>query len=132
MLNEFAKVYLATLSGKDQSIRSAILKSYLDQAPDDDKRMAIQLLNGYKFIVQVKRAELTQWLMEYKDLPDWLIRESHVVTGDWAETFALIIGNPTIRTSGFSLSGFVTQLLEPKPSKKELREWVESMWSALS
>lgn len=132
MLNEFAKVYLATLSGKDQSIRSAILKSYLDQAPDDDKRMAIQLLNGYKSIVQVKRAELTQWLMEYKDLPDWLISESHVVTGDWAETFALIIGNPTIRTSGFSLSGFVTQLLEPKPSKKELREWVESMWSALS
>ncbi|MDZ4709370.1 MAG: hypothetical protein SH818_13310 [Saprospiraceae bacterium] len=132
MLNEFAKVYLATLSGKDPSIRAAALKSYLDQAQEDDKRMAIHLLNGYKSIVQVKRTDLTQWLLEYKDLPDWLIKESHTVTRDWAETFALIVGNPDIRTSGLTLHELVSQLSEPKTLKKELRHWVESMWSTLS
>jgi len=132
MLSEFAKVYLATLSGKDLSIRSAALKSYLDQALEDDKRMAIHLLNGYKSTVQVKRAELTQWLLEYKDLPEWLIKESHTVTGDWAETFSLIIGNTDIRSSGLSLHDLVSLLSAPKPLKQELRKWVESMWSSLS
>jgi len=132
MLKDFATLYLKLLIEKNPSTRSFNLKSYLDQAPDEDKRIAIHLLNGYKSKSTVKRSDLTQWLIEFTNLPDWLIRESHTVAGDWAETFSLVIGNAGIQTSGLSLDTFLGQLEQLRSSKQEIKEFVESMWRILS
>jgi len=132
MLKDFATLYLNLLIEKNPSIRSFNLKSYLNQVPDEDKRMAIHLLNSYKSKSTVKRSDLTQWLIEFTNLPDWLIRESHTVTGDWPETFSLVIGNVGIQSSGLSLDNFVGQLEQLRSSKDEIKEFVQSMWQLLS
>lgn len=132
MLDDFATLYQNLLLDKNPDNRVLALEEFLIKNEDVENRVALDLLHGYQIKPLVRRVQLLDWLMEYTKLPEWLIEESHGVTGDWSETFSLIIGNPHIRNSEYTLGGFMNELNQAKAQKDDLRMLIFSLWRKLS
>lgn len=132
MLDDFASLYQTLFLDKNPDNRVYALEEFLIKNEDVEKSLALDLLHGYQIKPLIRRLQLLDWLMEYTKLPDWLIEESHRVTGDWSETFSLIIGNPHVRHSGYTLAGFMDELNRAKARKDELRMLTFSLWDKLS
>lgn len=132
MLDHFASLYRTLLLDKFPENRILALEEFLRKNEEMENKLALDLLHAYKIKPLVRRSQLLEWLLEYTKLPEWLIKESHDVTGDWSETFSLIIGNPQIRSSGYSLRRFLDEIDQSKNKMENLRTLTLSFWDKLS
>jgi hypothetical protein len=87
--------------------RVEALGAYLGQAPAADAIWALSLITGQKPPGIVSLHRLKQWAAEACNLPSWMLDACHKVSGDLAETIALLV--PPART----------------PDDRPLRRWIE-------
>lgn len=95
-MKAFAELYrrLDEIQGAGERVKALV--TYLGQTPAADAIWAISLITGQKppGIVSIHR--LKQWAVEACNLPPWMFEACHKVSGDLAETIALLL--PPART----------------------------------
>lgn len=85
----------------------AALKTYFDEASDDDKLWTIAILSHKRPKRTVKTTELKEWSAEVAEIPLWLFEETYHIVGDLAESLAKI--HPNLASN----------------SEKTLSDWIE-------
>ena len=91
------KAFCALLGTLDQTgggDRVAELAAYLGTAPQDDRLWCLALLSGKRPKRVIPISQLRLWATEAAALPLWLFDETCLLTGDLAETAALILPAP--------------------------------------
>lgn len=83
---------LENLSGPADSAWA--LARYFRSVPDDEKTIAVRLLYGAGPRGRLNTATLKQWAAELSGLPQWLLEATAKVSGDTAETLALLLPGP--------------------------------------
>ena len=74
--------------------RATAIAAYLALVPAADADAALTLLSGQRPHRAATPADLRNWALAEAGLPDWLFEASRAVTGDAAETLALLIPPP--------------------------------------
>ncbi len=130
-MKRFAALFLALESTTRTSEKTAALAAYFREAPEQDRLWTIALLSGRRPKRAVTASRLAEWAAEAAGLPGWLFEESYAVTGDLAETIALILPPPRAPEPA-TLTGWITRIrglaLLPEP---ERRGAVLAAWAAL-
>ncbi len=131
-MKAFAALFLALDSTTSVTARTQALEAYFRSAPEADRVWTIALLSGRRPKRAANSAELRQWAAAAAGLPDWLFQESYALTGDLAETIALIL--PPAR-DGSNTPGLAETLaaLSRLPGKPEetRRAFIEAAWASL-
>ena len=89
-MNRFAAL-LATLDDTPDAAKLAALADYFGAAPGEDSLWALALLSGHRPKRAATPVELRDWALQVTGLPLWLVEASRTLTGDLAETIALIL-----------------------------------------
>ena len=112
--------------------RVQTLARYLETAPPDAARTALDLLSGNRPKALASRAEVTGWLVAASGFPAWLIDASLAASGDFAETAALLLPPPDPQTLTPGLAQTVALLrdLHARP-KSERSAAVLALWAQL-
>jgi DNA ligase-1 len=90
-MKAFAELYARIDGTTSTNAKVAALVDYLATAPRADAAWALFFLTGRRLKRLLPSHLLHQWTLELSGLPDWLVRESYSVTGDYAETIALLL-----------------------------------------
>jgi len=107
------------------------LVRYFEDATDQDKLWTIALFTHKRPKRQVSTTLLREWAAELAKIPQWLFDESYHITGDLAETIALVLPKPT-KESNLSLSEWISSLMSlGAKSELEKKDWVLSSWFSL-
>lgn len=106
----FASLYRSLLSTSDSIEKSNLIAFYLDQLNEPEKITAIKLLLNGKAGALISSKSMTKMVMQRMNLSENLIKECHKACQDWVETCSLIVANPGIETSNYSLSEILTEI----------------------
>lgn len=90
-MNRFAALLASLDEATDADARVAALASHFRAAPGDDSLWALALLTGRRPRRTATPVELRDWAIQATGLPLWLVEASRTLTGDLAETIALIL-----------------------------------------
>ena len=93
-MKRFAALFAALDGTTSVNARVAALAAYFREAPDADRLWTIALLSGRRPKRSVNATELRDWAAEAAGLPIWLFEDAYAVTGDLAETIALVLPDP--------------------------------------
>jgi len=93
-MQRFAELFAALDATTSVNARVAALAAYFRDAPEEDRLWTIALLSGRRPKRSVTATELRLWAAERAGLPDWLFDDAYAVTGDLAETIALVLPEP--------------------------------------
>ncbi len=131
-MKAFAALFAALDATTSITARTAALETYFRAAPDADRVWTIALLSGRRPKRAANATELRLWAAEAAGLPDWLFQESYALTGDLAETIALIL--PKAR-EGANTPGLAETLLAlsrlPGQPEEVRRAFIEGSWASL-
>jgi len=120
-MNRFARLFAALDGTTKTTAKTAALAAYFRDAPEEDRLWTIALLSGRRPKRAVTATELREWAAGAADLPHWLFEEAYSVTGDLAETIALVLPPPT-RDSAETLGGHMRALValagRPAPQRQ--------------
>ena len=94
-MNRFAALFTALDGTTRTSAKVAALADYLRTAPEDDRLWTIALFSGRRPRRTVTATRLREWAAERAGIPLWLFEDAYAVTGDLAETIALVLPPPT-------------------------------------
>ena len=126
-MTSFSSFYKIILTSRDETYRYYLIKKYLQEHDDEDRIQFIRIILGLKQLPIVSLKKLTSWCMEYKEIPEWLLKKSHATVGDWIETLSLVLAKPENQSSNQdSLSTFINKInLFKDQNLKEsfIREW---------
>ncbi|MEM6729153.1 MAG: ATP-dependent DNA ligase, partial [Pseudomonadota bacterium] len=129
------KRFAALFTKIDQTTKTlpkvAALKSYFEDAPEDDRMWCIALFSGRRPKRTLTTPFLRGWAAEKAGIPLWLFEEAYPIVGDLAETIALILPPPT-RESDRSLTHWIG-VIKSLPSLEEAdrRALVLDAWDQL-
>jgi DNA ligase-1 len=84
-------LYTRLLDTTRTDARATALADYFRAAPPADAAWALFLLSGRKLGPIARAPQLRAWAAEIAGVPGWLLDESHAVSGDLAETLALVL-----------------------------------------
>lgn len=131
-MKHFTNLFLSIDQTNSTLKKVAALKSFFEQAPDDDKLWAVALLAGKRPKRTVRTSDLRQWASEMAEIPLWLFEDSYHVVGDLAETIAAVLQDDE-RSSERSLSQWMALLQELREKEEEEKEKeVKNAWRSLS
>jgi DNA ligase-1 len=105
-MNRFTALFTALDQTTKTSLKTGALADYFREAPDDDKLWCIALFSGRRPKRAVNSTDLRTLAAETAGIPLWLFEDSYAITGDLAETIALVLPPPT-RTSDHSLTHWI-------------------------
>lgn len=90
-MNNFAE--LCSLLGQtaNTEYKELLLFEYLKKSEEEDILWALFLLSGHKLQKLVSLGDIWNILSEHSGIPQWLIDESFMISGDKAETISLIM-----------------------------------------
>jgi DNA ligase-1 len=88
------------------------LVRYFNGAQARDAAWGVYFLAGGKPRAVVNSRVLREFALAASGLPEWLFEESYQAVGDWAETIALLLPEPT-RVDDASLADWIEQRLLP-------------------
>lgn len=134
-MKKFSTIYRSLLTTRDESRRMHIIKLYLNELEPADRLQVIRILSGIKTPSLLTLKKLMLWCMEYKAIPEWMMRTCHATVGDWLETLGLIIANPDPgKVNEHSLKQVFTEIEAVRQHKDEgeLKSWLLDAWSYLS
>jgi len=130
-MKRFAALFAALDTTTRTSEKTAALAGYFREAPEQDRLWTIALLSGRRPKRAVNATRLAEWAAEAAGLPGWLFEESYAVTGDLAETIALILPPPEAPEAA-TLTEWIGRIralaVLPEP---ERRAAVLAAWAAL-
>ncbi|HZH54023.1 MAG TPA: ATP-dependent DNA ligase, partial [Sphingobacteriaceae bacterium] len=90
-MKEFSLLFLALESTNKTSKKIEVIRQFLQDAPDEDKRWFLALFTGKRPKRSVSTKSMRQWALELTNLPEWLLAESYAAVGDLGETISLIL-----------------------------------------
>ncbi|MCX7889925.1 MAG: ATP-dependent DNA ligase [Rhodobacteraceae bacterium] len=130
-MQRFAALLAALDATTSVAARVAALAAYLREAPAEDRLWTVALLSGRRPKRTVTAGELRLWAAERAGLPDWLFAEAHAVTGDLAETIALVLPEPQGR-DGAGLAVWIGRIraLAGRPAAAR-KEAILAAWDRL-
>lgn len=130
-MKRFAALFAALDTTTRTSEKTAALADYFREAPEQDRLWTIALLSGRRPKRAVNATRLADWAAEVAGLPGWLFEESYAVTGDLAETIALILPPPEAPEAA-TLTEWITRIRSlaalPEPERQAA---VLAAWAAL-
>lgn len=108
-MKAFATLFRRLEETSDQRLRKDILIDYFKVSSAEEKTSTIDFLSGNRPKRLMDMTTLRDGIPEFTGLPDWLIEESHIHSGDWAEVISLLI-KPTIINKEMSLSSCIAEV----------------------
>jgi DNA ligase-1 len=90
-MKAFAALYDRLDRTTSTNAKVAALAAYLASAPRADAAWALFFLTGRRLTRHLPTRLLHEWTLELTALPEWLVRESYAITGDFAEAIALLL-----------------------------------------
>jgi DNA ligase 1 len=90
-VKRFAALYDRIDGTTSTNAKVTALIDYLRDAPPDDAAWALFFLTGRRLKRLLPTRLLHEWTIELTQLPEWLVRESYAVAGDFAESIALLL-----------------------------------------
>ena len=97
-MRRFAALFLDLDQTNKTNVKINLLTEYFQVAPDKDKLWVLAIFTGKRPKRQLKISLIKKWVTELSGLPDWLFNESYNVVGDLAETIALILPKPIMKS----------------------------------
>lgn len=130
-MKEFAILINALDSTNKTGLKQDAIRTFLAEAPDEDKLWFLALFTGKRPKRKVSTTLLKQWAIEIAAIPEWLFKESYAAVGDLGETISLILPEPLDYHSQ-SLAVWMAQInsLE-KMTESEKKQYVVSVWQNL-
>ncbi|MEI4486723.1 ATP-dependent DNA ligase [Frigidibacter sp. MR17.14] len=130
-MKRFARLFAALDTTTRTSEKVAALAAYFREAREPDRLWTIALLSGRRPKRAVTSTRLAEWAAEVAGLPAWLFEESYAVTGDLAETIALILPEAS-SGADLSLSDWIQRIRAlPRLDEAERRAEVLAAWGQL-
>ncbi len=127
----FTQLFLHLDQSTKEKDKIAALAAYLEKATESDKLWAIALFCGKKPPRLTQNLLLKTWAFSMAELPVWLWEESYAVTGDWAETIALVLPPPQ-DASDQSLASWMENLMEISDKGAAVKKaFILDSWSQL-
>ena len=126
----FSELYRQLHLGADEQSLINGIHDVLFLANDYDKLLVVKLLLGWRPQKTISQNQLHDWFLESVDLPDWLLKDAHVVSGDWVETLSLSWPSRTVEVIPKSISDWIgeieklVQLTEYEQSPGSVRLWI--------
>jgi len=90
-VKRFAQLYDEIDRTTSTNGKVAALVRYLAEAPPSDSAWALFFLTGRRLKRLLPTRLLHEWTLELTAFPEWLVRESYSVVGDFAEGIALLL-----------------------------------------
>lgn len=130
-MKRFAALFTALDRTTKTGEKVLALAAYFREAAEPDRLWTIALLSGRRPKRVVNATLLAGWAAEAAGLPMWLFEESYHVTGDLAETIALVLPEPE-GAGDESLSALIAGLRAlPARPEAERRDWIRAQWARL-
>lgn len=131
-MKRFTRLYTRLDQTTKTSVRITALAEYFAEVDSKDAAWAIHFLSGGKMRRLIPMKLLRSWAAEVAGIEAWLFDECYSVTGDLAETMALILP-PGNASSDLTLNQWVFDRLEPlrEMDQQQQRSAVELWWSEL-
>lgn len=126
-MHKFSRLYKSILAFNKSSSHDLLLE-YFSSCTDHEKKIAIQLFLGKPIWKTISFKYLIKLVQSHSQIPEWLVKESHAATADWVETCSLIVGNPHIEKSNFSL----TDIIECISTSNTIDQYLINTWPLLS
>jgi len=128
----FARLIERLDQSGDEMRKLSHLSAYLSEADDSDVVWAFALLTGNRPVRSVKTDQLKEWALEATGIPEWLFEECLQMSGDLAETAALMVPVAT-QTSSKSLRHFIQILSDLGTFEIAVRrQFVMDSWKELT
>mgnify|MGYP000967013607 CR=1 FL=1 len=128
-MKNFAELYLRVSESNDVEYKRSIIRDYITQVRDDNKKWTIYLLLGLKLKVKLKGEELKEWVIQYTSYPDWLIEQCAEVTHDKIEAYSLMLANKEITDVSDSIPGCIDEILKTDfKNKEKIYSFLKSKW----
>ncbi len=107
------------------------LHQYFEQASEEDKLWLLAIFTGRRLRGVVPMARLREWACEMAGLQSWMFEECYAVTGDLAETIALVLPEP-VADNNQGLSELIAVIRSMQPmSEEEKKQTLFSLWKGL-
>src|SRR5688500_4988173 len=90
-MKRFAGLYDEIDRTTSTNAKVAALAGYLAEAPPADAAWALFFLTGRRLKRHLPTGLMHEWTLELTGLPEWLVRESYSIVGDFAEAIALLL-----------------------------------------
>ena len=130
-MKQFAHLFYLLDQTNKTNEKVAILKEYLEEAPEKDKLWALALFTNKKPKRPVNSTQLRHWAAEMAGLPEWIFNESYQVVGDLSETIALLLPEPP-EQQNFSLAYWMDYIRELQNLPEfEKKSRILEAWSAM-
>lgn len=131
-MEEFSKLLFNIENTSKTNNKVSLLKNFFLNANAQDKVWAIALFSHKRPKRQINTKLLTNWAIEYAQIPEWLFQESYHVVGDLSETLALILP-PNSENNSDPLHVWINRLIALKDrSEEQKKEFVLWSWKTLN
>jgi DNA ligase 1 len=131
-MKEFAELFLKLDQTNKTNEKIQALVDFFKVAEDEDKLWTIALLSHRRPRRVINTTLLRIWAAEVANLPLWLFEEAWHITGDLAETIALVLPQSSKSSVNQSLSQWITSMIRRQDdTDKEKKEFVLNAWSTM-
>jgi DNA ligase-1 len=130
-MKRFAELFNALDQTTRTTAKVAALRSYFEDAPDEDKLWTIALFSSRRPKRVMTTTLLRKWASEQAGIPRWLFEECYPIVGDLAETIALVLP-PAQSQSDNSLTHWINRLQDLRDLDEDgKRAGVLAAWAVL-
>ncbi len=92
-MKRFTELCSLLSQASDPGYKEILISEYFDNSDDIEILWAMYLLAGRKLNKCINISEIWKILPELTGIPDWLIEESLLISGDKIETISLVLGD---------------------------------------
>jgi DNA ligase 1 len=111
-MKRFAELFDEIDRTTSTNAKVAALARYLAEAPPGDAAWTLFFLTGRRLTRHLPTRLMHEWTLELTGLPEWLVRESYSIVGDFAEAIALLLDGRVQPLSAAALRPTIRQLDE--------------------
>jgi len=133
-MRRFTRLYLDLDATNSTLEKTALLRTYFEQAPEADAAWALALFVGERPKQTASSRVLKSLALEVSGVSPWLFGECRQAVGDLSETIAILLPEPEhAETEEFSLAGAMEQHVLPLAgaAESERAQIIRAAWNAL-
>ena len=130
-MRQFAALFAALDASTRTNDKVARLADWFRAAPAADRVWTVALFSGRRPRRVITATALRAWAAEAAEIPDWLFAESYAVTGDLAETIALLLP-PAAAPGDAGLADWMARLAALSAADEDARrDGIRAAWDDL-
>ncbi len=132
-MKNFSRLIWELSANTGTSAKLEVLGEYFKSSSNADKVWVIALFTGRRPKGIVKTSLIRECCLAVTGLPDWLFEESYHTVGDLAETISLLLPEQKDNGNEYSLSDYMTQLLQMRKQTDEVKkEYILAAWNKMN